>query len=246
MEVHGGTTRGHYAGHTTTQKILRIGLWWATLHQDSKSHCKACNISQRTGKPSRRDEMPLNPQITLQLFEKCEINFAGLITPQGNMSVHYMITAMEYLTRSAEAQLVKDCTTATAMKFLFENMLTRFGCLKILMSDHGTHFLNETISALTEEFQVHHQKSTQYHPQVNGTVEEFKKILENALTKVCNAQRNDWDLRVPTILWAYRTTCNKLMGHTPFFMKPSHKKIEKIDQHLRIQPLRGGNLLYIT
>jgi len=29
-------------------------------------------------------------------------------------------------------------------------------------------------------------------------------------------------------------------------MKPAQKKIEKIDQHLRIQPLRGGNLLYIT
>jgi len=29
-------------------------------------------------------------------------------------------------------------------------------------------------------------------------------------------------------------------------MKPAHKEIEKIDQCLRIQPLRGGNLLYIT
>jgi len=29
-------------------------------------------------------------------------------------------------------------------------------------------------------------------------------------------------------------------------MKPDHKNIEKIDQRLRIQPLRGGNLLYIT
>jgi len=26
----------------------------------------------------------------------------------------------------------------------------------------------------------------------------------------------------------------------------AHKKIEKIDQRLRVQPLRGGNLLYIT
>jgi len=32
----------------------------------------------------------------------------------------------------------------------------------------------------------------------------------------------------------------------PNVMKPTHKKIEKIDQRLRIQPLRGGNLLYIT
>jgi len=29
-------------------------------------------------------------------------------------------------------------------------------------------------------------------------------------------------------------------------MKPTNKKIEKIDQRLRIQPLGGGKLLYIT
>ena len=29
-------------------------------------------------------------------------------------------------------------------------------------------------------------------------------------------------------------------------MKPAQEKIEKIDPRLRIQPLRGGNLLYIT
>jgi len=32
----------------------------------------------------------------------------------------------------------------------------------------------------------------------------------------------------------------------PNVMKPAQGKIEKIDQRLRIQPLRGGNLLYIT
>jgi len=31
-----------------------------------------------------------------------------------------------------------------------------------------------------------------------------------------------------------------------FVMTPAQEKIEKIDQRLRIQPLRGGNLLYIT
>lgn len=71
------------------------------------------------------------------------------------------------------------------------------------MSDCRTHLLNETINALMEEFQVYHQKSTPYHPQANGTVEAFNKSLENAMNKVCNAQRSDWDLRIPAVLLAY-------------------------------------------
>ena len=71
-------------------------------------------------------------------------------------------------------------------------------------------FHQKEVEALTEEFAVHHQKSTPYHTQENETVEAFNKILETTLTNICSVNMDDWDLRVPTILWAYRTNCKKL------------------------------------
>ena len=123
---------------------------------------------------------------------------------------------MDYLTRWAEATPAKYCTARTVTKFLFENVVTKFCCPKIILSDQGTHFVNKLIDEITAEFQILHRKMTPYHPQANVTVEEFNKILENALTKVCNMNRDNWDQKVLAVLWEYHTTCKILSAHTPF------------------------------
>lgn len=89
---------------------------------------------------------------------------------------------------------MKDCSMTTTTECISEFILSRFGCSKISMSDRVSHFLNETVTTLIEQFHMCHQKSTPYHPEVNGIVEAFNKISENSLTKVCNVNRNDWDV----------------------------------------------------
>ena len=153
----------------------------------------------------------------MQAFDQWAIDFVGPINPLAKrIGSRYIIATTDYLTRWAEARPIKDYSATTTTQFIFENILTRFGCPRILMSDWGKHFLNQTMKALTEEFHVFHQKSTPYHPQANGIVEAINKILEHALTKVCNINRDDYDLIIPSVLWAYRTTCKMLTGHTLF------------------------------
>jgi transposase InsO family protein len=98
----------------------------------------------------------------------------------------------EYLTRWKETAPLKYCPVETVVQFIFKDLITRFGCPEVLMSDQGSHFLNATIHAFTQEFMIHHQKSTPYHQQVNGTVEAFDNIIKPVLTKIFNVNKNYW------------------------------------------------------
>ena len=127
------------------------------MHKEAKKFYRSCDVCQHIGIPTRRDEMPLNPEVTLQAFDKWAIDFVGPINPpRKRTGSRYIITVTNYLTRWVEAKPVKDCSATTIVQFIFENIITRFGCPRIMMSDKGTHFLNQTIKHLTEEFQVFH------------------------------------------------------------------------------------------
>jgi transposase InsO family protein len=174
----------------------------------------------------------------------------GPINPPGKcIGARYIITYTEDLTRWVEARALKDCSETTAVQFIFDDIITRFGCLNILMSDQGTHFINKTIETLNQEFKVHHQKSTPYHPQENGTVKAFNKILETTLTKICSVNRDDWDLRIPSLLWAYQTTCKNLTTQTPFKLVYGQEAVipmEYLVISLRIATFIGMDDTYVV
>jgi transposase InsO family protein len=146
-----------------------------------------------------------NPGVTSRC-QQWEIEFAGPINPPMRRSeARYIITTKKYLTTWEEETPVKDCSAETTTHFLFEKVITIFGCPIILMSDQGTHFIKSTIGATTEEFEVYHQKSTPYHPQENRTIESFNKISENALTKLFQQSYGHTGLHVRSLQYIHHS-----------------------------------------
>ena len=59
---------------------------------------------------------------------------------------------------------------------------------------------------------------------------------------IYNAQWHDWDVRILAVLWAYKTTCKKMTGQTPFRLVYVIKDImpmEYIMPSLRIAAFTG-------
>ena len=98
-------------------------------------------------------------------FEIWAIDFIGPFPiPTKRTGAWYIITVVEYVTKWAEAELVDTCSSEIATKFIYENIITRFGCPLTLIGDQGTHFINRTIKTLIDQFQIDHRRSTAYHP----------------------------------------------------------------------------------
>ena len=85
----------------------------------------------------------------------------GPISPTWkHIGKRYIITATDYLTRWAKVVLVKDYNFVIAANFLFENVVTRLRWPKFLISNQGTHFVNQLIEELMDKFHIYHRNKT--------------------------------------------------------------------------------------
>ena len=176
---------------------MMAGLWWPTLFSDAAESVKRCDECQRVKVPVRRDNMPLHPMMGARAFAKWGIDFVGPINPPAyRTKAQYIIVATDYLTKWVEAKATQKNDARTTACFLYEYVFTRYGLPIEIVSDRGTHFINEVIHYLLDEFMVIHKKSTPYHPQANGQAESTNKILCNVVTKIVGKSCTDWELKL--------------------------------------------------
>jgi hypothetical protein len=56
----------------------------------------------------------------------------------------------------------------TMIKFLKENILSRFGISWAIINEGGTHFCNKPFESLMKKYGITHKVTSLYHPQKNG------------------------------------------------------------------------------
>jgi len=157
------------------------------------------------GKPTPKDEMPLQPQVTFKPFEKWGMEFVGPINPPLKQK-SYIIVSTNYLTKWEKTKAIKVATKENVAEFLRENIFYKFGYPRELVTDQGSQFTSNLIEDLLTHHNIKHKTSTPYHSQANGQVEVTNRALEGILTKVVSSSRKDWADRLVEATWAYNTT----------------------------------------
>jgi hypothetical protein len=76
-----------------------------------------------------------------------------------------------------EARALKTNLVVVITKFLYECMLTRFGCPLIIVTNKGVHVINDAIKYLTNHFLMKHVSFTTYYPYGNGWLSLLTRYL---------------------------------------------------------------------
>jgi len=216
--LHAESSGGHFAFVSIVKRIRSAGYWWPYLHRDVRNFVRSCDQCQRTGAPSFRNHWPLTPIIPLAPFEKWGIDFIGPIFPVSTRKRRYIILATDYVTKWVEARATRKNDAETSANFLFEEILMRFGHPLELVSDRGTHFLNDVIVDLTTKYLIKHRKTTPYNPKANRLTERANGIVGKILNKMVSAYKTDWDRKLPLAVHVYNTTEKTTTGKTPYFL----------------------------
>nr|GEX23534.1 reverse transcriptase domain-containing protein [Tanacetum cinerariifolium] len=121
---HYGPTGGHHVPNYIAKKVFESGFYWPTIYRDAQDLVKKCDVCQRQGKISQRDEMRQNSIQVCKNFDVWGIDFEGPFpSSRGNK---YILIAVDYLSKWVEAKALPTNDARVVCKFL-KNLFTRFG-----------------------------------------------------------------------------------------------------------------------
>lgn len=100
------------------------------MKEDCKDHVITYLPCQKHSNLEKQPTQELNTIILPWNFAIWGINIIGLINPYSRDGKKFIIIATKYTTKWVEAIPMKSVTQEKIMKFLIENIITRFGIIQ--------------------------------------------------------------------------------------------------------------------
>ncbi len=167
------------------------------------SACVTCQASDKSAKtftaPMQPVEFPKGP------FQHVAIDIVGPFE-KGVTDCKFAITLIDYFSKWPEGGFASSVTTETVLKFLPEKE-TPAPSQQIT----GPQFTSFELADFVKTQGIKHIKSSVYHPQANGAIERFNRVLKECL-QAAEVAHKPWKSAVLTMLKSYRATPHATTG----------------------------------
>ncbi|KAL0401373.1 UNVERIFIED_CONTAM: hypothetical protein Slati_4167200 [Sesamum latifolium] len=128
----------------------------------------------------------------------------------------FLLVAIDYFTKWVEAEPLARITEGEVMKFIWKNIVCRFGIPREIISDNGHQFKGRRIQKWCQGLHIKKRFTTVAHPQANGQVEVTNRILVQGIKRRQERLGENWAEELTSVLWAYRTTPRGSTGESHF------------------------------
>ena len=214
--THASFAGGHFGIRKSIAQLQRRA-YWPSWKNDVRRFCQRCDrcARYRREKPPRQGY--LQSPVVGEPMERFGIDITGPhpVSSKGNK---YILTAIDYFSRWAEALPIRNQEAVTVAEALMVNVFSRFGMPRQILTDQGPCFESNLFKELCKLMEIDKIRTTPYRPQGNGMIERFHRTLNMMIGKVVSERQKDWDIHVPYVMAAYRSTEHEATQRTPNFL----------------------------
>ncbi|XP_078236495.1 uncharacterized protein LOC144584362 [Pogona vitticeps] len=214
--------RGHsdmFAAHlgvNKTQQRITQNFYWPEIGKQIKEFCKQCDVCQRQGNNRDRTKAKLCPLPVIDTPFKCiGVDIVGPLPKATKRGNRFILTIVDHATRYPEAIPLTNIETNTVADALVGYM-SRMGFASEIITDLGTSFTSKLMKRLWQICGIKHKETNAYHPESNGLTEKFNGTLMRMIRAYLAENPNNWDQKLQSLLFAYRSVPQASTGFSPF------------------------------